>query len=82
MWFCDVAITPLVRAVPACTRDRACTLALASEIDIVRMQKGQLICSMSSLHFLGIIMYVGLDRSIAMGVVFGTRCDFAVTFCG
>ena len=26
----------------ACTRDRACTLVLAGEIDIVRMHKGQL----------------------------------------
>ena len=42
MWFCDVAITPLARAMLACTHDRPCTLALASEIDIVRMQKGQL----------------------------------------
>ena len=30
MWFCDVAITPIY----PCARDRACTLALASEIDV------------------------------------------------
>ena len=43
MWFCDVAITPLARACAAapaddlaCARDRACTWALASEIDVAR----------------------------------------------
>ena len=44
MWFCDVAITPLARAVPGrpskpCARDRACTLALASEIDFASLLK-------------------------------------------
>ena len=43
MWFCDVVIMPLACAMLACTRNRACTLvALGSEMDIVRMQKGQL----------------------------------------
>ena len=40
--FGGVMITPLARAVLACTLDGACTLALASEINIVRMQKDQL----------------------------------------
>ena len=42
MWFCDVAITPPARAWPAelaCTRDRACTLSLASEIDFASVLK-------------------------------------------
>ena len=42
MWFGDVTITPLARALLAYTRDRVCTLVLASEIDIVMIQKDQL----------------------------------------
>ena len=42
MWFCDVVIMLLTRAVLASIRDRACTLAVPSEIDIVGMHKDQL----------------------------------------
>ena len=39
MWFCEVAITQFAHAMLGYTLGRVCTLALASEIDIVRMQK-------------------------------------------
>ena len=42
MWFCDVVITPLARAWPAelaLCRDQACTLVLASEIDVASVLK-------------------------------------------
>ena len=43
MWFCDITIIPLACAVLTCTRDRVCTctFVLASEMDIVRTQKGR-----------------------------------------
>ena len=39
MWFCDIMIKPLACAWPPCTHDRACTLALASEIDFTSVLK-------------------------------------------
>ena len=43
MWLCNIfEITPLAHALLACTSDWVCTSALASEIDIERIQKDQL----------------------------------------
>ena len=73
MWFCDIAITPIARVLIAYAHNRVCTLALASEINIVHEDaKGSAYSSLRCVAFIsGPIHHLSmLDQSITMGVVY------------